>query len=401
MTDQLGIGLVGTGFLAKTRARCYARVPGGRAKLVHVVSRTADGARDFGERHGVVRHGTELDALLADAEIGAVDLCVPNLLHRPFAERAAAAGKHVFCTKPLTAYVGQDLDPSATDADISGRDAGEMQKVAVADAQAMVDAAREHGVKLLYGENWLFAPSFVRAAELLATAPGSALEMRGWECHNGSHSPYSKVWRYTGGGALLRLGAHPLGAMLSLKREEGLRRGGSPIRAIAVTAETADLTQNPALRESESDVVTGWQDVENWGCAILHFEDGSRGVAYGSDNVLGGMASKLEIYSSDSRLECNLSPNDLLRSYASRPEVFGEQYVMEKASTPAGWNTPMPDEDWTSGQQGMIDAFVATILDGKPCVSDGELGLEVTRVLYAAYQSARDGRRVSLESHRR
>ena len=46
--------------------------------------------------------------------------------------------------------------------------------------------------------------------------------MHGWEAHSGSHSPYSKDWRRTGGGALLRLGAHPSGAMLWFKQTEGL-----------------------------------------------------------------------------------------------------------------------------------------------------------------------------------
>jgi hypothetical protein len=61
--------------------------------------------------------------------------------------------------------------------------------------------------------------------------------MRGGECHSGSHSPYSKRWRTAGGGALLRLGVHPIGAMLHLKRQEGLRRSGRPIRPRTVVAE--------------------------------------------------------------------------------------------------------------------------------------------------------------------
>jgi predicted dehydrogenase len=54
----------------------------------------------------------------------------------------------------------------------------------------------------------------------------------------------------------------------------------------------------------------------------------------------------------------------------------------------------MPDEDWTSGQLGMCQAFAANLLDGVAAESDGALGLEVVRVLYSAYVSAAEGRRV-------
>ncbi len=63
-------------------------------------------------------------------------------------------------------------------------------------------AARVH---LMYAENWVYAPPIAKAARLAAASGGVILEMRGGECHSGSHSPYSKEWRYTGGGALLRL----------------------------------------------------------------------------------------------------------------------------------------------------------------------------------------------------
>ena len=53
---------------------------------------------------------------------------------------------------------------------------------------------------------------------------------------------YAKRWATSGGGALLRLGVHPIGAALQLKRWEGQLRQGRPIRAAAVTAEVATLT---------------------------------------------------------------------------------------------------------------------------------------------------------------
>lgn len=393
----IGVGVVGAGFLAETRARCYARAAAVRGQIVAVTSRTPERAADFARRHGVPVVCATLAELLARPDVDVVDLCVPNRMHRPLAEAAARAGKHVVCTKPLAAYVGQDLGADADDARVAAVDRRQMLRVAVADAEAMAGAARAAGVRLMYGENWVYAPAITRASAMLAAGTGVILELRGWECHSGSHSPYSKSWRNAGGGALLRLAAHPIGAMLHLKRLEGLRRNGQPTLPVAVTAEVADLSRVRGLTAANTAVAGGFVDVETYGCVIIAFADGSRGVAIGGDHQLGGMESRLEILASDGRWQCALSPTDLLRAYAPRPGVFGDSYIMEKASTEVGWSTPMPDEDWTSGHQAMCEDFLAAVAHDRPASSDGALGVDVTRVIYSAYVSAAEGRRVALE----
>ena len=396
---QVGVGLIGAGFLAETRARCYAQVSGYKAQIVAVAARTEASAAKYAERHSVPKIFTDYHQLLALPEVDVVDLCVPNHLHRPITEAAAAAGKQIICTKPLTAYVGQDLPVGASDEDIAGIERGHMLAVATADAQAMVEAAQQAGVHLMYGENWVYAPSIVRAEGLIKASTGTIVELRGGECHSGSHSPYSKIWRYTGGGALLRMGAHPIGAMLYLKHQEGLARNGRPIRPVAVSAEAADLSRISSVAAEEKPwIVTGWQDVENWAAVIITFDDGSRAVANASDAVLGGMESKLEIFLSNSHLKCHLSPNNLLQAYAPHPDVFGNEYIMEKTSTSAGWSTPIPDEDWSSGHLAMCQDFVAATAENRPARADGHLGLAVVRVIYAAYLAAATGRRVALDS---
>ena len=166
----LGIGLVGAGFIAATRARCY-RALGGRAALLAVATRNPARASDFAQAHGVAGAAESFDALLARDDIDLVDLCVPNDLHRPMTEAAARAGKHVVCTKPLTAYVGQDLgdDPEA---EVAATPRRRMLELAVADAEAMVAACDAAGVQLMYGENWVYAPGVVRAAGLLGRPTG-------------------------------------------------------------------------------------------------------------------------------------------------------------------------------------------------------------------------------------
>lgn len=392
----LRVGLLGAGFLAATRARCWRRVHGVPVTLAAVTAARTVRAGAFAESFGIPRVCADATELLTREDVDVVDLCVPNALHRPLAVAAAAAGKHVICTKPLCAYVGQDLPEGASEESIAGTAPERMLAVALADADAMLETARVAGTALLYGENWLHAPAYRKAKELAGAARSPVLEMRGWEAHSGSHSPFSKRWANAGGGALFRLGAHPIGAMLDWKHDEGLRLLGRPVRCVAVTAEVADLSRHPALTPTNTKVATGWGQVENWGCAVLHFDDGSRGVAYGSDVALGGMQSRLELAGGNFTLHCNLSPQDQVRAFHSEPRGFGECYLQEKLDTHAGWSTPMPDEDTSSGQQAMIQHFAQTLMAPTASPRVDELGREVVRVVYSAYRSAREGKRIAL-----
>ncbi len=73
----------------------------GRHQLVAVASRTAARAEAYAAEHGIPRAYGDYDALLADPDVDAVYIPVPNSLHAELAIRAAHAGKHVLCEKPL------------------------------------------------------------------------------------------------------------------------------------------------------------------------------------------------------------------------------------------------------------------------------------------------------------
>lgn len=391
----VNIAVVGTGFIAETRARAYSGVTGYQARLVAAVSRTREGGEAYARKHAIPDVYTDLEAVLDRSDVDVVDLCVPNYLHRSMTEAAAAAGKHVICSKPLTAFdggsVAEDVEPSS----VARR---HMLQVAVDNGTAMVEATHAAGVQLMYAENWVYAPSIAKANRLARAAGGTILEMRGGECHSGSHSAYSKQWRTAGGGALLRLGVHPIGAMLHLKRQEGLRRWGRPIRPRAVVAEVGDLTRTRGFEaEARHWIGTGWVDVENWASAVLTFDDGARGIVWASDAVLGGMESSLQVLMSNAHIKCNLSHTRLVEAFAPDASVFGSEYLTEKLETSAGWSPPQPDEDWAQGHQHMIQDFVACVAEGRPPLSDGALGLDAIRTVYAAYVAAEEGRRVELE----
>jgi predicted dehydrogenase len=386
--------VVGAGFIAETRARAYAAVTGHDVRIVAVTSRSREHAERYARAHGVPSVCNTYEDLLARPDVDVVDLCVPNHLHRPMTEAAAAAGKHVICAKPLTSFDGAAV-PEGTDFRTVSR--AEMLRVAVANADAMVAAAERARVRLMYAENWVYAPPIVKANRLAAASAGVILEMRGGECHSGSHSPYSKEWRYTGGGALLRLGVHPVGAMLYLKREEGRRRDGRPVRPRAVVAEVGDLTRAPAFaKEARHWIGTGWVDVENWASLIITFGDGTRGIVWASDAVLGGMDSNLQIFLSNAHIKCNMEHTGLVRAFAPDPAVFESEYLMEKLETKAGWSDPAPDEDWMQGHVQALQDFVDSVASGCAPRSDGVLGRDVIETVYAGYLSAAEGRRVEL-----
>jgi predicted dehydrogenase len=184
--------------------------------------------------------------------------------------------------------------------------------------------------------------------------------------------------------------------MLHLKRREGIARDGEPILPIAVSAEVGDTSR--IAPPGSSWIATGWEDVENWAAVIITFSDGSHGVVHASETVLGGMESRLDIFLSNSHFKCNLSPHDLLQAYAPDASIFGDAYIMEKVDGGAGWTTPIPDEDWSSGHLAMCQDFIAAVAENRPAKADGRLGRQVVHVVYAAYLAAVTGRRVEISS---
>jgi predicted dehydrogenase len=390
--DSIGIGIVGAGFAADLHAHVYQELMGLGIELVSVTSRTKARADTFAERHGIKRVFADVADLLACPEIGIVDLCTPNHVHHELVLLAAHAGKHIICEKPLTGYFGGDREGM-----VGNTPRAEMFEAALDNADEMVEAAREHGVKLMYAENWIYAPAIQKVKRLIQVSGGTILELRGEESHHGSHAPSSMRWRTAGGGALIRLGAHPIGAILDLKRCEGMWRDGRPITVRSVSAQVADLTQIESVAQSEASwVVRGWEDVENWATAILTFSDGSKGVVSASDVCLGGMKDTLDVYLSNARVHCDLSRGNTLQAYAPDPGVFKDEYIVEKLETKAGWSFPSVDEEWFLGYRHELQDFIEAVRDDRPPLSDGQLGRDVVQVIYGAYLSAERGQVVDL-----
>lgn len=223
-SQPLRIGILGCANIARQFARDVQ--PSAAVRIVAVASRDADKAAAFAAAQGIARHHASYEALLADPEVDAVYIPLPNSLHAEWAIKAAEQGKHVLCEKPLAL----------------GR----------AEAQAMFDSARRNRVMLLEAYPWWFQP---QTGELLALLQGGAIgELRSVQASFGftvgNPQANIRLKLELGGGALLDAGSYTL----SLIR---LVMGGAPQRVMA----------DASWSESGVDISL---------MATLHFADGRR-----------------------------------------------------------------------------------------------------------------------------
>ena len=230
---QVRVGLMGSGFIAELHMHAYRRVFGVEASVRAVVSR-GDHVVDFARRFGIPQTYRDYRALLEDPDIDVVDICTPPALHSEMIVASMRAGKHVICEKPLTGYFGRPGDPTPI-----GRYVPKsvMYDRVLAEMDETREAIRASGRLFLYAEDWIYAPAISKTAEILKATKDKILFMKAEESHSGSHAAHAAQWSMTGGGSLIRMGCHPLSAVIYLKQVEARARG----ERIAVTAVTADV----------------------------------------------------------------------------------------------------------------------------------------------------------------
>jgi predicted dehydrogenase len=379
--------MVGAGFVARIHAEAYRHVRGVDVELRWVTARRPERARAFAAEFDAGGAADDVRRILDDPEVDLVDLCVPNAVHASLGLEAARAGKHLIVEKPLTGFFGPPTTPRA-----------EMLRGALSAADALIAACRDAEVRLCYAENWIYAPPIQKARRLLAAGAGPILRLVGEESHSGTHAPANKRWVTAGGGSLLGKGCHPLGGVLYLKADEGRRLRGRPARPASVLAEVAQLADTETFRAAGRrylNTVEG-ADVEDWGAMLVRFDDGTVAQITAADIVLGGIRNQLAIYAAKALIFCNINPNDSVQAYAPDGAVFGDEYITEKIETKAGWTFPQPDEDWMTGYPAELQDFVECVAFGREPLSGGPLARDVLAVIYGAYLSAAEGRRVDL-----
>ena len=377
MTSPLRIGIAGTGFAGRFH---YENLVSG-AKVVGVTSARKESREQFAGQRGI-RAYDSVEKMLPDIDV--LDVCTPPSSHSGYVLAAAQAGRHVIVEKPFTGFYGSPEQYSK-----SG-----MLKAVVEEARRLRDAVQSAGVTFCYAENFVYAPSIQKEREIVEKTGAQILRMTGEESHNGSHSPVYGIWEIQGGGSLIAKGCHPLGAILYLKRKEGIARRGKPIRPASVSARTHSITRLPGF-EDRGFLRTQYKDTEDYAFLHVVFDDGTVADVMTSELVLGGIYDFVEVFANNHRTRCRISPVNIIDVYSPKHDQFKDVYLVEKLSSNEGWIPASPEEGWSLGYGPELRDFMQAIGEGRQPESDMDLAIDTTLALYAGYVSADDrGREV-------
>ncbi|MDX2283735.1 MAG: Gfo/Idh/MocA family oxidoreductase [Bacteroidia bacterium] len=343
--NKTKVAILGAGFISDIHLESYHRfVP--EAEVVAVYTRSIAKARDFAEKHHIPQWFDSIDDLLAQSGCEVVDICLPNFLHAEATLKAARAGKHVIIEKPLA--------------------------VTLEEADAMIEACRAAGVKLMYAEELCFAPKYERARHLVKEgAVGEIYMLKQSEKHSGPHSDWFYDVNQAGGGVLMDMGCHAFGWFFWMLGNA---------RAVKVSASMATVLHKGRTRGEDNSIV------------IVEFENGVTAVAENSWARHGGMDDRCEIYGTGGLIYADLFMGNASLAYSKN----GYGYAMEKADTTMGWSFPIFEEAFNQGYPHELKHFIECVREDKTPLVTGELGRAVLEVIYAAYAAAGTGASISL-----
>ncbi|MBQ2615262.1 MAG: Gfo/Idh/MocA family oxidoreductase [Synergistaceae bacterium] len=386
------IGTVGAGYAARLHGKGYKAVSNIPFKLKTVCDLNMELAEGVRRDFGYESITADYDSMLADPEINVIDIVTPPFLHVPMAVKALKAGKSVICEKPLTGYFGKKGEENI--GHVTSRNV--MYESVMSSMNELRDVLRETGGRFMYAENFVYAPPVQKAAEIIRAKRSKILFMKGEESLKGSSSPVAGKWNRTGGGCLIRTGTHPLSGMLWLKHQEAKARG-EDIGISSVTADTGTTTAT--LNEYEHRHISARpEDVEDYAAVTVTFTDGTKCLTIASDTVLGGTKNYIEVYANDTALTCNITPTDILNTYFLDEEGLEDVYISEMLPSKLGWNKAFVSDEIIRGYSGELKDFLEAVAYDREAESGFEIAYETVQVIYAAYLSASEGRRVDINS---
>ena len=373
-------GIVGAGFSASFHFEAIRKVYSTNVEVVGIFDTDQSKGKAYADQRGI-KFFDDLKALIAKVDV--VHVCTPPVAHESVAVAALEEDKCAIVEKPLTGYFGDGSDEFNGDT-FPKQDALDHS---LASIERMLAAEEKSKGRILYAENWVYAPSIQKEKEILTKTGAQILWIHGEEAHSGSHAKTYAYWKFSGGGVMIGKGCHPLTAALYLKRVEGIARNGKPIRPAAVSARTHAITRLDNFRD-EGHIRTDYHDIDDFSLMHIVFEDGTLADIFASDIILGGIHNWLEVNTNNHRTICNINPNTAMQAYNPVEANFEDIYVVEKTGTKQGWSTPSPDEDWFTGYPQEIEAFYRAIAYGDPIESDSRLAADCISTIYSAYVSA-------------
>ncbi len=344
MEKTVRVGIIGSQFISSLHAEGLQRCA--HAEIVAAASPNRQHVGAFAAKFKIPRAFTDYRQLLALPEIDLVVVGVPNDLHCQIALDAAAAGKHIVMEKPLC--------------------------LNLAEADRMIAACKKAKVKLMYAEELCFAPKYVRLKQLLDSgALGEPTLLKQSEKHSGPHAAHFWDVNRSGGGVTMDMGCHAIEFFRWMLDRPKIKSVYSQMSTRVHGAKTS----------GDDDVIL-----------ILEFENGTVGLAEASWTKLGGMDDRAEAYGSKGVAYADLLRGNSIETYSTQ----GYDYAVEKAGSTKGWSFTIYEEAWNYGFPQEMAHFVDCVrLDLEPLVT-GEDGRAVLEVVFAAYESARTGKKVAL-----
>ena len=244
---KIGIGLIGSGFMGRCHANAFTAVsglfdlPGLPVKII-LADATGEIAQKGARTLGFPRFTSDWRVLIDDPAVDIVAITAPNIYHEPMALAAIAAGKTVYCEKPLS--------------------------ITAASALKMTQAAEAAGVVTMVGFNFLRNPMVRMARELIvANDIGKITGFRGRHAENymcSPNVPHSFRTDPQGGGAITDLGSHIISMARYLL---------GPISRTNAISETIHRTRPVHLGSVDRAPVL----VDDMTHALLEFESGVKG----------------------------------------------------------------------------------------------------------------------------
>ena len=327
---SLRIGVMSTADIALQKV-----IPGmrraDRVEVAAIASRDPGRAQAVADRLGIGRAHSSYADLLADPDVDAVYIPLPNHLHAEWTIAAARAGKHVLCEKPLA--------------------------MTAKDAERMAEACDAAGVRLMEAFMYRLHPSWVAVRELVRSGRiGRLTAVQSWFSYFNDDPTNIRNIREYGGGALYDVGCYNV----NLSR---LLFEGEPTRI------AASVTRDPG---SGVDVLTS---------AILAFGDG---VATFTCSTRTETDQRVEIYGTEGRISIGIPFN----IPPDRPTHVFVTAGGDPPTAPATETLTFPTKDPYAAE---AEAFAAAILDGTPLPFEPADAAANLRVIEAIFAAASDG----------
>lgn len=232
MSRKLKWGILGAGNIAKAFVKGVAGSKTG--EVVAIGSRSSDKAAEFGKEFGVPENGHHgsYETLLANPDVDAVYIATPHPMHLEWIVKAAEAGKHILCEKPITLNAG--------------------------DAEAAIEAAREHGVFLMEAFMYRCHPQIAAIIEAIRSGKiGTLRHIEATFTFNAAPNPAGRLEDpELGGGAILDVGCYTTSGARLLAGVATGRPFAEPIelQAVGVKGETGADVYSSAVARFPGDI---------------------------------------------------------------------------------------------------------------------------------------------------